>query len=64
MPHILLCSSGLGGMLLQCCRAGNTGLALRMSWYGGEARLESRQVQRKVAKTLMGENELRAHPGS
>lgn len=64
VPHVLLCSSVLGGMLLQCCRAGNTGLALRMPWYGGEARLESRQVQRKVAKTLMGENELRAHPGS
>lgn len=59
VPHVLLCSSVLGGMLLQCCRAGNTGPALRMPWYGGEARLESRQVQCKVAKTLMGEN-----PGS
>ena len=59
MPHVLLCSSVAGGMLLQGYCAGNTGPALRMPWYGGEARLESRQVQRKVVKTLMGED-----PGS
>lgn len=59
VPRVLLCSSVAGGMLLQCYCTGNTGPALRMPWYGGEARLERRQVQREVVKTLMGED-----PGS